>query len=328
MTGVAHAEHPMEELCAAGAELYERALTHGRLSPREAQEAPCAVNLGLLRPAVEDVGRLEPVAPTVALQRLLRHSEERIAEERRREERLAETFHSLMRSGTPAAQEESTPTLSILSGKEQINEAIAEELTRATDQVLAIHPHSGHNGPLTRVHRLALQRDQAFLDRGGRIRTLYQHTLRHSPTVLARYELLSGDVEARTLDEVTERLILFDRTVAFVPANAERTLALEVRHPALITFFITAFDRLWHLATPMYPQAVQPPSPDGISLRQRSIARLLVEGHTDAVIADRLGMNVRTARVHIAKLAATLGSNSRAQLGYLIGRSGILERPE
>ncbi len=35
-------------------------------------------------------------------------------------------------------------------------------------------------------------------------------------------------------------------------------------------------------------------------------------------------MNVRTARVHIAKLAATLGSESRAQLGYLIGQSGIL----
>lgn len=37
-------------------------------------------------------------------------------------------------------------------------------------------------------------------------------------------------------------------------------------------------------------------------------------------------MNVRTARVHIAELAATLGSDSRAQLGYLIGRSGILDQ--
>ncbi|MGH4036135.1 helix-turn-helix transcriptional regulator, partial [Actinomycetota bacterium Odt1-20B] len=46
----------------------------------------------------------------------------------------------------------------------------------------------------------------------------------------------------------------------------------------------------------------------------------------DAAIATRLGMNVRTTRVHIAKLAATLGSRSRAQLGYLISRSGILEQ--
>ncbi|MBO4257054.1 helix-turn-helix domain-containing protein, partial [Streptomyces griseorubiginosus] len=70
------------------------------------------------------------------------------------------------------------------------------------------------------------------------------------------------------------------------------------------------------------------PAPDGITPRQRAIATLLVEGHTDAVIADRLGLNIRTARVHIAKLAATLGSDSRAQLGYLIARSGILDREE
>ena len=62
-----------------------------------------------------------------------------------------------------------------------------------------------------------------------------------------------------------------------------------------------------------------------------SLEHLMAEhmrSHTDAVIADRLGMNIRTARVHIAKLAATLGSGSRAQLGYLIGQSGILDRAE
>ncbi|MGW5212990.1 helix-turn-helix transcriptional regulator [Streptomyces sp. NPDC004051] len=331
MTSVAHTEHGAGELCTAGTRLYERALHEGLLTAREAREAPCALDLGLLRPAVDDPSRLEPVAPTVALQRLLRYSGERIVEERRREERLAETFQALMRAGEQPTKEESTPALGVLGvlgGKERINQTIAEELTEATDEVLAIHPHSGHNGPLTAVHQLALRRDQEFLDRGGRIRTLYQHTLRHSPTVLARYAHLSGDVEARTLNEVTERLILFDRKVAFIPANEDRTLALEVRHPALIAFFVTAFDRLWHLATPMHPRAVQPPSPGGISHRQRSIARLLTEGHTDAVIADRLGMNIRTAREHIAKLAAALGSGSRAQLGFLIARSGILDRAE
>lgn len=39
-------------------------------------------------------------------------------------------------------------------------------------------------------------------------------------------------------------------------------------------------------------------------------------------------MNVRTCRAHVAKLAAALGSNSRAQLGYLIARSGILEEEQ
>jgi DNA-binding NarL/FixJ family response regulator len=51
-----------------------------------------------------------------------------------------------------------------------------------------------------------------------------------------------------------------------------------------------------------------------------------VEGHVDEAIARRLGMNVRTCRAHIAKLATALGSGSRAQLGYLIAQSGILSQ--
>lgn len=196
----------------------------------------------------------------------------------------------------------------------------------ASRELLTIQPYAGDTGQrYATAEATALSRDQALLNRGARIRTLYQHTLRHSPMTLARYEQLNGDIEARSLDEITDRLIVVDRTVAFIPADKDGFLALEIRHPALVSYFVTTFDRLWRLATPMYPEAVQRPSHNGITPRQRAIAALLVEGHTDTVIADRLGMNVRTARVHIAKLAATLGSESRAQLGYLIGRSGILD---
>ncbi|WP_067256685.1 LuxR C-terminal-related transcriptional regulator [Streptomyces sp. DSM 15324] len=97
-------------------------------------------------------------------------------------------------------------------------------------------------------------------------------------------------------------------------------------HPAALRYFASAFARLRNLATPMYPEAVRQPAHDRVTPRRRAIAALLVEGHTDTVIADRLGMNVRTARVHIAGPAARLGSESRAQLGHLIARSGILDQ--
>ncbi len=63
-------------------------------------------------------------------------------------------------------------------------------------------------------------------------------------------ELMGDAVEARTLDEVIDHLILFDRTVAFIPANTDRTMALELRHPALIAYLVTVFERLWRLAHP------------------------------------------------------------------------------
>jgi DNA-binding CsgD family transcriptional regulator len=326
VTDAPHLAHGVEELCAAGSELYERALREGRVRSADASEAPCLVDFGLVHPAIEDLNWLEPVAPAVALHRLLRTSEERVAEERRREARLTAAFEPLMRIDGRRTAATDTPTIRVLSGTERINGAITEAMADASRELLTIQPYAGDTGQrYATAEATALSRDQALLNRGARIRTLYQHTLRHSPMTLARYEQLNGDIEARSLDEITDRLIVVDRTVAFIPADKDGFLALEIRHPALVSYFVTTFDRLWRLATPMYPEAVQRPSHNGITPRQRAIAALLVEGHTDTVIADRLGMNVRTARVHIAKLAATLGSESRAQLGYLIGRSGILD---
>ncbi|MEV7124969.1 helix-turn-helix transcriptional regulator [Streptomyces sp. NPDC093260] len=324
MSPAPHTEHGPEDLCAAGAALYERALREGRVAAGECAEAPCLADHGLLQPADDDARLLVPTAPTAALHRLLRVSGERIARERRREERLTRMFEPLLKASALSGVAPDAPGVTVLHDKERIGRTIAEAMTDATE-VLAIQPRTSHIGPSPHFHAEAMDRDQALLDRGGRIRALYQHTLRHAPTVVARYERLRGDVEARTLDEVPERLIVIDRALAYVPADTDRNLALEIRIPALVTYLVTVFDRLWRLATPMYPEAAHRPAPDGVTPRQHAIAALLVEGHTDAVIADRLGMNVRTAREHIAKLAATLGSTSRAQLGYLIGRSGILD---
>jgi sugar-specific transcriptional regulator TrmB/DNA-binding CsgD family transcriptional regulator len=317
--------HGVEDLCEVGMDLYARALREGSVRGVDGEAAPCLLAFGLLHPDVEDEKRLVPTAPAVALPRLLRAFEERVAEERRREARLADVFESLIRiDGRNTAPPEPTG-ITVLNGLEQINTAITEAMTDASAELLTVQP-GGARSP--EALAIALPRDQALLDRGCRMRTLYQHTTRHALPVLAHYERLRGDVEVRTLDEITERLVVTDRTVAFIPANPDRTMALELRHPALVGYLVTVFERLWRLATPMYPQATQQPSVNGITTRQHAIAALLIEGHTDAAIAERLGLNVRTARVHIAKLAATLGSESRAQLGYLIGQSGILEQPD
>ncbi|MFC9131054.1 LuxR C-terminal-related transcriptional regulator [Streptomyces sp. NPDC057099] len=326
MTSTPHQRHSAEQLCPAGTRLYEQALRQGYLPVEETEASPCLIDLGLLRPGADGLSRWEPVSAAVALHRLLRDSEEQIAHERRREARLAETFDPLMRlDGSPEATD--TAHLRALSGTEQINQAITDAMATASREVLTVQPRTGLTGRRGEdSDAIALVRDQEVLDRGARVRTLYPHTLRHFPSIAARHERLAGDVEARSLDEVTDRMILIDAAVAFIPVDPDGTVALEIRHPAIVRHLATAFDRLWRLATPMYPEAVPPPSLNGVTPRQRAIATLLVEGHTDAVIADRLGMNIRTARVHIAKLAATLGSQSRAQLGFLIGRSGILDR--
>ncbi|MFE0174674.1 LuxR C-terminal-related transcriptional regulator [Streptomyces sp. NPDC059002] len=319
-----HGPHSAEELCETGSAVYARALGEGRIAAEDAEEAPCLVDLGLLHPDLDDLRWLRPTAPTVALPRLLRTIEDRVADQRGREEKLKAAFEPLMALDAQlSSAAEEAPAITVLDGLERINSAIDRAMGEAREEFLAVQP-GGTRPPETLAE--ALPRDQALLSRGCRMRTLYQHTTRHSLPVLGYFEQLAGDAEARTLDEVTDRLFVFDRTVAFIPASKDRSLALELRHPALVEYFATTFWRLWRLATPMWPQAAPQLSENGITPRQRAIAGLLIEGLTDAEIATRLGMNVRTARVHIAKLGATLGSGSRAQLGYLIGQSGMLDR--
>ena len=305
--------------------LYTRALREGRVSRTDCEPAPCLEAHELLGPDRDDPGWLRPVPPAIALPRMLRAVEEDIARRRSREARLAESFAPLMALDAERAAVPDSPMINVLLGFQRINDAIAEAIAASSTELLTVQPGGHRPAPLLAS---ALPKERELLARGCRMRTLYQHTARHSPAVLAHFEQLAGDVQVRTLDEVTERLIMLDRAVAFIPANQDRTVALEIRHPALITYLATTFERLWRLATPMFPQAAtEELTSDGVTARQRTIATLLIEGHTDAVIAERLGMNIRTVRVHIAKLAATLGSDSRAQLGYLIGQSGILEEP-
>ncbi|WP_055566529.1 helix-turn-helix transcriptional regulator [Streptomyces atriruber] len=324
MTPEPHSHGP-DELCEAGSELYARALRETHVPRADAGQAPCLLGFGLLHPDPDAPDRLRPTPPAVALPRLRAAVQEDIVDELHREIRLAARFEPLMAIARGGRTPDPDPSVTVLNGFPRIQQAVADALGSSSRESLVIQPGGVRLAEaLAQSHAHA----QGLLTRGGRMRTLYQHTSRHSLPVLAYYERLRGDAEVRTLDEVTERLFIFDRTVAFIPANKDRSMALELRHPALVEYLVTIFERLWRLATPMFPQTAQLPSDNGITTRQHAIAGLLVEGLTDADIADRLGMNIRTARVHIAKLAATLGSNSRAQLGYLIGQSGMLIRDD
>ncbi|WP_202456253.1 helix-turn-helix transcriptional regulator, partial [Streptomyces sp. SID337] len=277
-----HLSHTAEELCEAGLSVYARALREGRIHNSAAAPAPCLVDLGLLQPSRDDLQWLHPTASALALPRLLRSIESRARTPRRRELRLSAAFEPFASLDLRIGPGADAPSITVLDGLARINTAIDRAMNEATEEFLAVQP-GGTRPPETLAE--VFPRDQAILSRGCRMRTLYQHTTRHSLPVLAYYEQLDGDTEARTLDEVTERLFVFDRTVAFIPASKDRSVALELRHPALVEYFATTFWRLWRLATPMWPQTAPQPSEGGITTRQRAIAGLLVEGLTDAEIA-------------------------------------------
>lgn len=324
MAGRGTDEHPhgADRLCDSGDRVYSRAVRRGRVPRRDAEPVPCLLDLALLHPDPDDMDWLVPTAPQEVMTRLLRGMYDEVSASQRRVGSVVSAFewYAALGPQLPTARSEPEgPAIRVLDGLGRIQAAMDEATQACTTEVLTVQP-----GGIRREAELSegLHRATALRGRGVRMRDLYTHVARHGQGLHTYLELMGDAVEARTLDEVIERLILFDRTVAFVPANSERTMALELRHPALVEYLGTVFERLWHLAIPLTA-----PLPDtgieGISHREQSIAALLAEGHQDAVIAERLGISVRTCRAHIARLSETLGAASRTQLGVRIAQVGL-----
>jgi two-component system response regulator NreC len=53
---------------------------------------------------------------------------------------------------------------------------------------------------------------------------------------------------------------------------------------------------------------------EGLTLRERDVVRLLGLGHTNAEVADRLSLSVRTVEKHRARIQRRLGLSRRAEL--------------
>ncbi|MEU2623596.1 helix-turn-helix transcriptional regulator [Streptomyces sp. NPDC007157] len=314
--------HAMADLCDEGNRLYAVALRAGRVAREDADAAPCLMEFALLHPDPDDPSWLRPVPPAVALAQRLNPIEREITKRRRLSIELAELFEPFM-----ALSAETTTTsdsIAVLEGGERINAALNLATAQCQAELLTVQPTDRISD---RNIMQGLERDRPLIERGVKVRSLYQHTARYSPEKLAYVAQLSnGKVEYRTIDELVERLIICDETVAFIPAREDQQVALELRHPGLVRYLIKVFEYLWDRAVPMTAGGPYDTASGGITEIQYSIAKLLVEGHVDEAIARRLGMNVRTCRAHIAKLALALGSGSRAQLGYLIAQSGILDQ--
>ncbi|GAA3723464.1 LuxR C-terminal-related transcriptional regulator [Salinactinospora qingdaonensis] len=208
-----------------------------------------------------------------------------------------------------------------LHGLTATNEAIASELDRAREEILTAQP----DGPRPKaVLEQALASVQDKLAHGVRMRTLYQHTTRfHEPTKQYVRSVARYGVEIRTLDEFFNRLIIVDRCVAFVPANADKTSAVRVSDAALVRFLTDIFERAWDRAEtyPFVPTRAANAASQVIPSIRDSIRRLLVQGRSDRQIARRMGISQRSLQSHVACLKEEFGAQHRLQLGYLIGLS-------
>ncbi|MGW4446819.1 LuxR C-terminal-related transcriptional regulator [Streptomyces sp. NPDC004682] len=306
-----------------GIEYYRRTVEQGH--SREQEPPSCLVALRLVRPMPGAPEQLYPVAPSVALAELCRPLEDRMAELARRVEELRGGLEPVEAVYAAARREQQLAPVTLV-GAAAIGAALHVAVSACERELISVQPDGGR--PESALAESA-ERVLPKLRQGVRNRSLYQHVVRsHAPTMRFVEQVIEAGGEVRTLSDLSERMIVCDRAVAFIPVSAgRRDEMLAIRNAGMIDLLIGVFERSWLRAVPVVPNPARATGPDVVSDLQLSIMRLLVTGSTDSAIAHRLGVSTRTITEHVRRISGRLDSSSRAQLGYLIATSGLLDEP-
>lgn len=158
--------------------------------------------------------------------------------------------------------------------------------------------------------------DVRLLERRVRLRRLYLDSVTNDTAAFAYLRwLVEQGGEARTVPCLPVRMSIYDRTVAIVaidPLRSEEGI-MVLRGTGVVAALCAFFDHAWDSATELGAPTNR--DQDGLAAQHREVLRLLADGHTDAVVARKLGVSVRTTRRVIAEMAERLGARSRFQVG-------------
>ncbi|TWE18498.1 regulatory LuxR family protein [Kitasatospora atroaurantiaca] len=211
---------------------------------------------------------------------------------------------------TPRPADRSGP-VELVHDRAEIQHRIARLLSDCKEEMLTAQP-----GPRP-AHGLAiaLQQDLPFLQRGGVLRTLYRPTALDEPaTVAYAATVTEHGGRVRILDEPFPKMMLFDRTVAVIPAGEDRLSASFVEDRTMVDHLVSSFERDWRRAD----SVAWGSSEEGRSRVPERVGRLLAQGFTQRAVATRLGLSERTVAGHISRLRERYGAQTLFQLGWLM----------
>ncbi|MYQ81793.1 MULTISPECIES: helix-turn-helix transcriptional regulator [unclassified Streptomyces] len=318
-------QHVVEHQQVDGDELRDR------FAPADGPDGEAVVDrlleLRLLKRSVTRPGMLVAGIPEAASGELLapvvRRLNECGSQVEAARERLA-AFQRIYDLARPAAG--GSGGVKALNDLDEVRAVITELAAGAKHEILTSQPGGARKDE---VLKESLARTESVLDRGVRMRTLYQHTAQFSTVTVEYVEHVSQlGAEIRTLGDGFMRMLAFDQTAAVIAMRDSEVGALLLTDPGLLDFAIGAFERAWTSATP-FPERYSQERVLAISDDMKlAIVRMLIQGLEDRAIARRMGISLRTCQRHVSDIMDKIGARSRLQAGFLINEMGLhLEVP-
>ncbi len=306
-------------LCPQGAAIYALAFQTGRIPAEAATD--CIRRLGLLVADEAEPQSLRPVEAPIAVRLLAKAARDVAAGYQGTLNAVGEAL-----AATTAGWRTGGGHDMVISHRRP--EDVAHALDRAAN---ACEERFLSALPATEVSEeslsAALRRRVRHADQGIQQRHLYPRSLRKDVGFSQCVETLAqSGVEIRTAVELSDGLTVCDDHTAFVSlAQGRSNTVLEIRHPLVANFVQRMFDKAWSYAEPWRFGNRRTTGTVGESGQLKDIVRLLISGKTDDAIGRHLGLSRRTVAAYVGRLSRELGSTSRAQLGFLIAKHGLLD---
>jgi len=280
--------------------------------------------LALVRRSSDRSGGWRAVDPQTGLQKLLARQNAELEQKRARIAASQAEITAMIAERT-AGQPDTAGRSERLNGTDAVIARIEQQVETAHREVLGITPGAARSA----TDLDAAQRNDArALERGLTIQEIIQDSCRNDPATAAHAQWLTeSGGEVRTSPTLPHRLVIIDRSIAFVPLDtrAAGKGALQVTDPGLVHALAALFESIWNTATPL--GASTAPGRHGLTHREREVLRLLASGMTDEGAAARLAVSDRTVRRVMNDLCERLDASSRFEAGIKAAQAGWLDTP-
>ncbi|MGC4886565.1 LuxR C-terminal-related transcriptional regulator [Micromonospora sp. DT227] len=303
----------LEELCVETGMTAEEA--------QSSVERLCA--LQLMRSLSPTFSHLTVVPPDSARAQLLDAATQVINEGQRTVDRIRSDIDTLASVyEASAASRESRQVIEVLADEQAVSRMLLSQAARAVREVMIAQPGSVQPEATIRDHQAMTHR---LRERGVVVRALYHHTARfEASTGYHLTQLQHAGAEVRTYSEGMSAMLVFDDQAAMIGLRDNPAGMLLVREPSMAAFVRRTFDQAWSDATALPARSNRDDVARTSDDIKSTILRLLAEGLEDRVIAQRLGMSLRSYQRHMSQIMARLGAHNRLHAGYLIGRDGLV----
>ncbi|MDN0198678.1 LuxR C-terminal-related transcriptional regulator [Streptomyces sp. S.PNR 29] len=280
--------------------------------------------LSLVRPSWEDPSAFRAVEPEVGLASLLAGQE---AELRRRQEEInagKQALELLVSEYGHLNRSRRSLDVERLDGIDAVRLRIESLSVNCTTEIMGfVSPGAQSAASLDASRPL----DLATLQRGVRMRTVYLESVRNdAPSMDYTRWLVRTGAQVRTAPILPPRMVIYDQETAVTPVDPEvtRAGAYIIKCRGIVTSLCELFEQVWRSAEPL-EKSDDGQNEHGLSAQEQAVLHLLAKGHTDEVVARKLGVSVRTGRRITATLATRLGAKSRFQAGAMAVARGWID---